>query len=575
MLVLPGLLLSSGCYDGLALDDGLGGSSDGRLPGASDGSGDSDGDGDGGGDGDSDALCGTPQVGMTDLRRLTGEQYDNTIRDLLGLDVQLSADFSPDERIGPFKSNAAAPVGELQVEQYMSAAETVAELAVTDLSGLLPCDPTVLGEDACAEAFLQEFAPRALRRPLSPGHLERLMGVYLDGKAEGDFQNGIRVAIAGILQSPYFLYHIESGTPTEDGGSEDGATVPLDDYELASRLSYFLWNTMPDDELFAAAQGGELETDDGLQAQVDRMLADPRAVDTIATFHTQWLGVDELDSLEKDGTVFPAFSPELAAAMKAETADFARYVLLEGDGKLETLLTANFTVTDDPELLDLYGVELPDGYQPGEPVPLPAGERSGLLTQAGILAEHSHANQTSPIHRGQMVRENLFCQMLPPPPPDVDNVPPDPDPNATTRERFAQHTSDPSCAGCHVLIDPIGFGLENYDGIGAFRTVEGDLPVDASGELVGTDVDGPFDGGVELVSLIAQSDLVRQCVSRQWFRYALGRNETDEDECSTSVLDEAFAASDYDVRELLRTLVLTDAFRHRRALAAGTPPEDN
>ena len=257
----------------------------------------------------------------------------------------------------------------------------------------------------------------------------------------------------------------------------------------------------------------------------------------------------------------------LADAMLDETARFSSWVLREGDGTLETLFTAEFTITDDPGLLALYGVTLPEGHQPGDPVPLPEGQRAGLLTHASLLASHSHANQTSPIHRGVLVRQNLFCHMLPPPPPDVDDVPPDPDPNATTRERFDQHTSDPSCAGCHNLIDPVGFGFENYDGIGAFRTMEGDLPVDASGELLATDVDGPFDGVVELAAQLVESQTVRQCVSRQWFRFALGRSETIEDTCTMDRLYESFESSGHDVRVLLRELVLSDAFRYRRSPA--------
>ena len=180
------------------------------------------------------------------------------------------------------------------------------------------------------------------------------------------------------------------------------------------------------------------------------------------------------------------------------------------------------------------------------------------------MAKHAHADQTSPVHRGVLVRQNFFCQTLPPPPADVDNAPPDPDPNATTRERFAEHTENPECAGCHVLIDGLGFGLENYDGVGAFRTMEGDLPVDASGSINGADVEGDFDGGVELAAMLAQSDDVRECVAEQWFRFAFARTSTDADDCSMEQIGLAFAEADYDVRVLLRGIALSDAFRHRR-----------
>lgn len=558
-LLLPAMATSTGCYTGLdGHREGGGGFGD-------DGGVDDDGAGD---DPGSEELCAEPQVGVTDLRRLTAEQYDNTVRDLLGVTTLPSEQFSfaPDERVGPFTSNSIAPVVDLQVEQYMAAAEGIAAQVMEDLGTLLPCDPGVVGEQTCAEQFAADLGLRAYRRPLDAAELTRLMGVFEEGRAQGEFSDGIRLVIQGVLQSPFFLYHVEHGEPV-DGG--DGDFVAVDGYSMASRLSYFLWNTMPDDALFAAAASGELDTEDGVTVHLDRMLADARADEAIASFHLQWLGADEITHVEKDDSVYPGFDDALADAMLDETSRFASWVLREGDGTLETLFTAEFTLTDDPALLALYGATLPDGHVAGDPVPLPDGQRAGLLTHASLLASHAHANQTSPIHRGVVIRQNLFCQMLPPPPPDVDDVPPDPDPNATTRERFDQHTSDPSCAGCHNLIDPIGFGLENYDGIGAFRTMEGDLAVDASGELIGTDVDGPFDGGVQLAQRLIQSQTVRTCVTRQWFRFALGRGEVAEDNCTMDRLLESFESSGSDVRVLLRELVLSDAFRYRRSPTTG------
>jgi hypothetical protein len=558
-LLLPAVATSAGCYTGLDGNRGAGGFGDGS--GADDA-----GDGDGGDGPGSHELCAEPQVGPTGLRRLTAEQYDNTVRDLLGVTTLPSVQFSfaPDERVGPFTSNGTAPVVDLQVEQYMAAAEGIAAEVVGDLAGILPCDPGAMGEQACAEEFITTLGMRAYRRPLDASELSRLMGVYEEGRSHGDFSDGVRLAIQGVLQSPFFLYHTEQGE-----AGDDGDLVALDGHAVASRLSYFLWNTMPDDALFAAAASGGLDSSSGLEAQLDRMLADPKAEEAIASFHLQWLGADEIAHLEKDSSVYPAFHAGLASAMLEETSRFTSWVLREGDATLDTLFTAEFTFTDDPELLALYGVTLPDGHVPGDPVPLPEGQRAGLLTHASLMASHAHANQTSPIHRGVLVRENLFCQMLPPPPPDVDDVPPDPDPNATTRERFAQHTADPSCAGCHNLIDPLGFGLENYDSIGAFRTMEGDLPVDASGELIATDIDGPFDGAVELAGRLVQSQQVRQCVAQQWFRFALGRGDAEEDACTMERLYDSFESSGNDVRVLLRELVLSDAFRYRRSLTTG------
>ena len=556
LLALVGM---SGCYDGLSGHD--------RDPfgaGDADGGGADGGDGGGGdaGDGPVAGLCGDPQTGPTALRRLTNDQYDRTIADLLGVETNFSSTFAPDERIGAFKSNGAAPVGQLQVEQYMDAAEGIATEAVADLGALLPCDPTAMGEDACADMFIREFGAKAYRRPLTEAEVAGVMAVYADGKAEGAFVDGIRIAVQGLLQSPFFLYHVENGI---DGGVA-GQPVALSGYEMASRLSYFLWNTMPDDELFAAAAAGELLTTEGIEAQVDRMLADERAYDAIADFHLQWLGVDHIDALEKNPTAYPDFSPELAAAMREETAAFSNWVMREGQGSLQTLLTADFTVTEDPDLLALYGATLPPGHVPGDPVPLDGTQRSGILTHASLLAEHAHADQTSPVHRGQLIRENFLCQMLPPPPMNVDNVPPDPTPGATTRERFAEHTSDPSCAGCHQLIDGLGFAFESYDGIGAFRELDQGLPVDASGEIFGTDdIDGEIDGALELAGQLASSQQVSACVAQQWFRFALGRLETDDDQCAFDHMLESFDETDQDMRALVKTIVVSDSFRFRLA----------
>ncbi len=556
----------AGCYSGL----GLGNSDASSADAAEGGPGPDGGDGaDSGGSGGSEPdipSCADPEVGLTDLRRLTASQYNHTVRDLLGFTDDVAADFSADERIGPFYSNVTAPIGDLQAEQYMDAAEKLALRSIEDLGTLLPCDPTASGEDECAAQFIAEFARKAYRRPVSTDELADLQQVFDSGRAVADFGNGIRLVVQGILQSPYFLYHVETG----EGAATDGSMVPLTNHEVAARLSYFLWDTMPDDVLAAAADAGELATADQLTAQVDRMLDDPRAQDGIGSFHLQWLGVDDADDVEKNPAVFPEFSPQLAAAMKAETAQFANYVVLESTGTLTELLTAEFTLTDDPTLLALYGATLPPDHVAGEPVALPAGQRRGLLTQAAVLATHAHPDQTSPVHRGKFVRENLLCHLLPPPPPDVDDNPPAIDPDATTRERFDQHRADPACAACHNLMDPIGLTFENYDSTGAWRTMEGTFDVDASGELVGTDVDGPVANAVAMADKLAMSEQVQQCVARQWFRFAFGRAESSEDACTTDGLDRAFADSGQDVRELIKQLAISTTFRNRRAAPAGS-----
>lgn len=505
-------------------------------------------------------------VGATPLRRLTRVQYEHTIRDLLGL-TPPSVAFAPDERVGAFRSNAIAPVTELIVEQYMAAAEELALAASAEADALLPC---AVGDvdDACVADFVAELGQRAFRRPLSDAEVEGFTKLYERG-AKVDVENGVRLVVQAALQSPFFLYHVESGLEPEGEDLQTTAVRALSDWELASRLSYFLWDSMPDDELFEAAAAGELRDAEGRRAQALRMLEDERARDAIGSFHLQWLRIDELEALEKNTEVFPEFDEALRQAMRAETTRFADYVLRKGDGKLDTLLTAPWSLVEGP-LAGLYGVELAADHDPEEPVDLDPEQRSGLLTQASVLAQHAHADQSSPVFRGVVVRESVLCQTLPPPPPDVANVPPEPDPNATTRERFAEHTSNPACASCHSLIDGIGFGFENYDGLGAFRTLENELPVDASGELLGTkDADGKFDGVVELSARLAKSDEVRSCVSKQWFRFAFGRLETKQDQGSVDAALQRFGEADWDVRELVLAIVDTEAFAWRRASGVG------
>ncbi|MBC8068133.1 MAG: DUF1592 domain-containing protein, partial [Deltaproteobacteria bacterium] len=366
----------------------------------------------------------------------------------------------------------------------------------------------------------------------------------------------VEPVIRAMLQSPAFLYHLELGL------ADEGEVIALEPYELAARLSFFLWNSTPDVALLDAAGGGGLDDLDGLRAEAERLLADPRARTAVEGFHVQWLAVDKLAFAEKSAAVYPSYDDELRAAMLAETRRFAGAVIFDGDGRLETLLTSNVAYLDAP-LLTLYGLPADPGHDPSEPVELDPEQRAGLLTHASFLAAHAHADQSGPIQRGVAVRTNLMCTPPPPPPPDINVIPPDPDPNATTREIFEIHTADASCAGCHELIDGIGLGFEGYDGIGAYRELENGIPVDQSGEVVDSDVEGSFDGAVELAHKLAASTEVRDCVATQWFRFSLRRFEGEADTCTLDRLKAGFADSDADVRELLVALVQTDAFRYR------------
>jgi hypothetical protein len=504
-----------------------------------------------------DPICLAPDPGPSPIRRMTRVEYNNTIRDLLGDETRPADTFAPEEEALGFNNNAyALGVTQLLAEQYMVASEEISERATGDMAALLPCDPAG-NEDACAAEFIAWFGQRAFRRPLAADEQGAFVALYTWGRTEYDFATGIQLVIQKALQSPHFLYRVEfGGTPL----AEDERVAPLTSWEMASRLSFFLWGSMPDDELFAAAEADALSTPEEIEAQARRMLDDPRAHATVAEFHAQWLQLGRVATLEKDPAIFPTWEPALGPLFLQETHAFLDDVFWSGD--LDALFTSSHSYMNG-QLAAYYGVTGPAGAD-FERVELDPTQRAGFLTHASILAANAKHNQTSPVHRGKFVREQLLCQMLPPPPDDIEIVPPDLDPDLTTRERFREHSENAYCAGCHRLMDPIGFGFEKYDGAGLWRNEENGMPIDDTGEIVASeDLDGEFAGVTDLGQKLAGSDEVRGCVTRQWFRFAYGRGETTRDLCTIASLGAAFEESGYSMKELLVALTGTDAFRYR------------
>ena len=362
-----------------------------------------------------------------------------------------------------------------------------------------------------------------------------------------------------MLSSPNFLFRPEFGA----GDATLPSATQVTPFELASRLASLLWASIPDDVLLDAAQNGELETREQVEAQARRMLQDERARPALSAFYEQWLGLPLLASATKDNAVYPAFSEELRAAMAEETRRFVAHVLWDDGAKLSTLMTASYSFVN-ASLAKVYGVNGPSDDATFAQTTLDKTQRAGVLTQASVMTAFASPSGSSPIKRGKLVRVRLLCQDLPDPPA---NVPP-PDPpkeGVSTRERFAMHTNNAACRGCHDLIDGLGFGLEHYDGIGAYRTVDHGVAVDASGEVNHTtDIDGPYSGGPELAALLAMSEQARDCVPTQWLRYVLARRENDDDTCSLVALRAAFAASGGDLLELMVSLTQTDAFWNYR-----------
>jgi Protein of unknown function (DUF1592)/Protein of unknown function (DUF1588)/Protein of unknown function (DUF1595)/Protein of unknown function (DUF1585)/Protein of unknown function (DUF1587) len=498
---------------------------------------------------------------VTAARRLTRTQYANILRDLR-LDAKGTAaeqlpvddagdEVAPDPRSMIVTSDWAASA--------MSAAEMAAKMAVADLSTLLPCDPAS-GEEACARQFIGAFGQRAYRRPLETTEVDSLMKVYGVGAKGGGFTHGIEVALRAVLQSPSFLYVLELGQP--EGSSEEA--VHLTPYEVASRLSFLFWNTTPDDALLAAAADDKLSTRDDIAVQARRLLADPKAEDPLAQFHGKWLGIDGLASVNKDPAKYAAFDDKLAASMRTELDLYVKDVLFQGDGRLESLFESHFTYVD-ALVAPLYGIEPPAGGGFAR-VDLDPKERAGILTNVGIITSHTMADASQAIHRGKFVRERLLCSPLQDPPPTLMVTPPEPKPGVSTRERLKEHSNNPACEGCHKMMEPIGFGFEAYDGLGQHQMTDPNgQPVDDSGTLDMTDVDGPFHGPVELGQKLAKSAQVRECVASTLVRYARGP-EADDDACVRQKLVTAFDAKNHDIKELIVAITQTDGFSYRHVI---------
>jgi Protein of unknown function (DUF1592)/Protein of unknown function (DUF1588)/Protein of unknown function (DUF1595)/Protein of unknown function (DUF1585)/Protein of unknown function (DUF1587) len=513
---------------------------------------------DGGGPNPLALACDAPSSATTPLQRLTRRQYRNSVNDVFAIAFD-SSTIAGDEKVGSFSANTVAPLSELSVEQYMDAAESVAKLALDKLPMLISCD---FGKDesGCASTFIAQVGRRLYRRPLIAEESARYVGLFQACLSGSDYRDALRVVTQTMLQSPNFLYRLE----LSDAPQGSGDVVQLGPYELASRLAFFLTASAPDDALLDAARDGKLDDASGLAEEASRLLDDVRSNAAIEAFHFEWLELDDLAQLEKDATVYPGFDDSFRQAMHDETAHFVDYVIRDGDAKLDSLLTAPYSFPSGP-LLGLYGVTSSDA---SKPVQLDAGQRAGLLTQPAFLSVHAHANQTGPVQRGKFVIRNMLCEALPDPPPNVNTTPPDPSPTATTRERLAEHESNASCSGCHVRMDGIGLGFERYDGIGRYRTTEAGQTIDESGKLVGTrDLDGPFVGPVDLAKKLASSSEVAECVTLQWFRFALGRLEGDQDACSLLKLKSQFSASGRDVKALMKQVVSSDAFRTKRVSA--------
>lgn len=418
--------------------------------------------------------------------------------------------------------------------------------------------PTAGKEDEAARKILQSFAHRAYRRSPTTMEVDRLVRVYQLARKQGDsFERGIQLGVEAALVSPNFLFRVELNR----SGSDPKKATRLDDYELASRLSYFLWSSMPDDELFVLAARGKLHNDAVLESQVRRMLKDPKSEALVENFAGQWLQLRNLDTINPDPKTFPQFNDALRAAMREETNRFFQAVMRE-DRSILDLLDGKFTYLNEP-LAKLYGIPNVTGKE-FRRVDLDGVQRGGILTQASILTITSNPTRTSPVKRGKWIMEQVLGTPPPPPPPDVPELKDGKDAQLTgsLRQRLEQHRKDPGCASCHSRMDPLGFALENYDAIGAWRDKDGQHAIDPSGTMP----DGrSFKNSAELKAILKQDrEAFARSFTRQLMTFGLGRGLEYYDRCAVDTIAAKAAPKGYKFSVLVTEVVRSDPFRMRR-----------
>lgn len=493
----------------------------------------------------------------TRLTRLTHTQYLHTVQDLLGIKDSLDLTFAPDALNGfSFDTSNDFRVDARLGPQYRAMAETLAGRAVAEpaiFSRIVPCDAASAG---CSDQFLRTFGERVFRRPLISEELtsfQQLFGAAAALVQSGDgFRDGVRLTLEAMFQSPQFLYRADAGQQTGSDGR-----LPLTDWEVASRLSYLLYDSMPDAELFDAARSGSLHTPDQIEKEARRMLTHARVAAKLGSFHEQAWQFGRFARISPDRATYPNVPANFVPRVRESAERFVGAVLASGGG-LEELLTAPYAFIDDG-LAPLYGRQAPAGAAGSfQRVDFTDGERQGLLMQVGYLASNAYAIKTDPIHRGLFVIRNLLCRQIPDPPPGAATTPlPEThEPINTTRDEIRILTGQSFCPTCHSNINPPGFAFEGFDAAGQARASENGFPVDTASEMT---LDGQrvsFDGPGELVGLLARSEEAHSCYVSRWVEFVLGRPLADEDEPTW----DALAARSLPIADILVQLVRSPQF---------------
>ncbi|MCA9707127.1 MAG: DUF1592 domain-containing protein [Myxococcales bacterium] len=547
------LLLAAGCYAGQGDFDPHADRDPSRVPGD-------------GTEADEDAPPEGWEPSPAAMRRLTNAEYVNSVVDVFALPLPLVLDLEVDETAEEFLSIGASKVGtsERGVEQYRAAAFDVAALVFerqADYPQLAQCAPTG-SDDPCVREALAHFGQRLWRRPLEQEELDRYAALVDAPYEEGqDPALGLQYAVAALIESPHFVYVPQVGEDDPDSGLRR-----FTDHEMASRLSYLLWSSTPDEELLAAAAQGRLHTAADIAAQAERMLEAPRAQGLAARFFAESWGVSRLDLLDKNGEVFASWDQALLDDLRAEF-DAVLTDLVDRDADVRELFGGRSTIAS-PALAEFYGLPAPDA----EGRVALDQTRWGLLTSGAVLAANSPSDRSSPTHRGKFLLEKVLCGGVPPPPDDVDDTLPGDEPGdepTTTREKLEQHATDPVCKGCHQLIDPLGFTLEHYDGIGAFRETENGQPIDPSGVYEGQTLADVAD----VSRLLSEDERATRCVVQRLMSYATGREYRAEDRSAVDELHAVFADEAFVFRMLVIELVTSPSFRYLADPAAETEEE--
>ncbi len=507
------------------------------------------------------AGCGArepePKGGPPGMRRLTESQYRQTIADIFGTNIKVSGTFEPEIRTDGLLALGGAQGGltPAAYDQYDSFARDISQqvLDAANRESRVPCRPkTQSAADAnCAERFLAKYGRLLFRRSVSPADMAPWVNAA--GKAteiSHDFYAGLQIALSGMLVAPDFLYRTDVVEPDPDRPSH----VRLSGFSKASRISFLLWDTSPDEQLLEAAERGDLHSSKGLDAQVQRLLASPRLDAGMRAFFSDFLGFEAFDTLAKDAVIYPNFRPEVAAAAREQTLRLVVDHLLTRKQDYRDLFTTRHTFMNRTlGMVYRVGVKTESGWEDYE-FP-PDDPRAGLLTHLSFTALHSHPGRSSPTLRGKAMRELLLCQTVPPPPPNVDFSAAEMK-GLTARERLKIHSTSPSCAGCHKVMDPVGLGLENFDGAGQLREQENGMPILIAGNLDGTE----FKSAAEVGTALRENPALPACVADRLYAYGVGRRNAPADKQWRDYLHKGFAADGYRFPDLLERIVTSKHF---------------